>query len=127
MATGEFKTAAEDFVSFVNASPTPFHAVKAVKEDLVTAGFREIKVSEISIRDSLADKSTGERVLVNYLRAWWKVLSHSKWLHSHCICNWQEMETGQPNRHDWCTYRFPMPKGQAHEQETNRWLPPDWC
>lgn len=38
------KTAAQDFLAFVNASPTPFHAVKSVKERLSRAGFKEIKV-----------------------------------------------------------------------------------
>ena len=46
MATNnETKRAANEFISFVNASPTPFHAVKAVKEKLAKAGFHEIKVS----------------------------------------------------------------------------------
>ena len=45
MVTSEFKAAAEDFLSFVNSSPTPFHAVKGVKERLTKAGFSEIKVS----------------------------------------------------------------------------------
>ncbi|KAH9863110.1 hypothetical protein IAQ61_009387 [Plenodomus lingam] len=35
--------AAEDFLSFVNASPTPFHAVKSAKERLEKVGFRPIK------------------------------------------------------------------------------------
>ena len=39
------KMAANDFLSFVNASPTPFHAVRSVKEKLTKAGFTEIKVS----------------------------------------------------------------------------------
>lgn len=39
------KVAANDFLNFVNASPTPFHAVKSVKEKLNKAGFKEIKVS----------------------------------------------------------------------------------
>ncbi|KAF2022159.1 peptidase M18, aminopeptidase I [Aaosphaeria arxii CBS 175.79] len=34
---------AEDFLSFVNASPTPFHAVKSAKERLENAGFKYIK------------------------------------------------------------------------------------
>lgn len=38
--------AATDFLSFVNASPTPFHAVKNVKERLGKAGFQEIRVRE---------------------------------------------------------------------------------
>jgi hypothetical protein len=32
-----------DFVEFLNASPTPFHAVRSVKERLIGAGFEEIK------------------------------------------------------------------------------------
>jgi aspartyl aminopeptidase len=38
--------AAHDFVSFVNASPTPFHAVHWVKHRLVKAGFHEVKERE---------------------------------------------------------------------------------
>ncbi|OCL05422.1 peptidase M18, aminopeptidase I [Glonium stellatum] len=34
---------AEDFLSFVNASPTPFHAVKSAKLRLESAGFKQIK------------------------------------------------------------------------------------
>ena len=34
---------ANDFLSFVNASPTPFHAVKSAKERLLRAGYKEIK------------------------------------------------------------------------------------
>ncbi|KAF1830958.1 peptidase M18, aminopeptidase I [Decorospora gaudefroyi] len=35
--------AAEDFLAFVNASPTPFHAVKSAKERLEKAGFKQIR------------------------------------------------------------------------------------
>lgn len=35
---------AEDFVSFLNASPTPFHAVQTSKQRLEKAGFKQIKV-----------------------------------------------------------------------------------
>ncbi|KAI9822798.1 MAG: hypothetical protein M1832_003031 [Thelocarpon impressellum] len=35
--------AANDFLSFVDASPTPFHAVDSAHHRLVTAGFKEIK------------------------------------------------------------------------------------
>jgi aspartyl aminopeptidase len=45
MACPHIKVAANDFLDFVNASPTPFHAVKSVKERLSKAGFKEIKVS----------------------------------------------------------------------------------
>ncbi|GKZ17121.1 hypothetical protein AbraIFM66951_006808 [Aspergillus brasiliensis] len=38
-----FKQPALDFLSFVNASPTPFHAVQSAKELLAKAGFQEIK------------------------------------------------------------------------------------
>ncbi|KAL2393175.1 Aspartyl aminopeptidase [Exophiala dermatitidis] len=34
---------ASGFIDFVNVSPTPFHAVKSVKERLTAAGFKEIK------------------------------------------------------------------------------------
>ncbi|BAE56368.1 aminopeptidase I zinc metalloprotease [Aspergillus flavus] len=37
------KQPALDFLSFVNASPTPFHAVQSAKELLSKAGFQEIK------------------------------------------------------------------------------------
>ncbi|KAF1958832.1 peptidase M18, aminopeptidase I [Byssothecium circinans] len=43
MATKPSLKAAEDFLSFVNASPTPFHAVKSSKERLEKAGFKQIK------------------------------------------------------------------------------------
>ncbi|KAI4263631.1 MAG: hypothetical protein L6R42_001225 [Xanthoria sp. 1 TBL-2021] len=35
--------AARDFISFLNASPTPFHVVHSAKQRLLTAGFDEIK------------------------------------------------------------------------------------
>lgn len=53
MSSVNIKTAANDFLSFVNASPTPFHAVKSVKEKLTSAGFREIKVCFYSGRGSI--------------------------------------------------------------------------
>ncbi|KAF2132405.1 peptidase M18, aminopeptidase I [Dothidotthia symphoricarpi CBS 119687] len=43
MSTQPSLEAAEDFLSFVNASPTPFHAVKSAKERLEKAGFKQIK------------------------------------------------------------------------------------
>ncbi|KAJ5624227.1 hypothetical protein N7510_000536 [Penicillium lagena] len=45
-ATMPSKQPAKDFLSFVNASPTPFHAVQSAKELLATAGFQEIKEKE---------------------------------------------------------------------------------
>jgi aspartyl aminopeptidase len=35
---------AEDFTEFLNASPTPFHAVHSAKLRLEKAGFKQIKV-----------------------------------------------------------------------------------
>jgi aspartyl aminopeptidase len=43
MATKPSLKMAEDFLSFVNASPTPFHAVKSARERLEKAGFKQIK------------------------------------------------------------------------------------
>ena len=45
MAPVNIKVAANDFLDFVNASPTPYHAVKSIKERLTSVGFKEIKVS----------------------------------------------------------------------------------
>ncbi|KIW71613.1 aspartyl aminopeptidase [Phialophora macrospora] len=42
MAPVQIKVAANDFLDFVNASPTPFHAVKSVKERLTSVGFKQI-------------------------------------------------------------------------------------
>jgi aspartyl aminopeptidase len=39
--------AAEDFLAFVDASPTPFHAVRSAKEKLEKAGFKHIKVESL--------------------------------------------------------------------------------
>ncbi|KAJ5594100.1 Aspartyl aminopeptidase [Penicillium hispanicum] len=39
----EFKPSAQGFLDFVNASPTPFHAVQSAKDLLAQAGFEEIK------------------------------------------------------------------------------------
>ncbi|OAX83963.1 aspartyl aminopeptidase [Emergomyces africanus] len=38
-----FKAQANDFLSFVNASPTPFHAVASASRRLIDAGFQEVK------------------------------------------------------------------------------------
>ncbi|KIV85113.1 aspartyl aminopeptidase [Exophiala sideris] len=43
MAPVNIKVAANDFLDFVNASPTPYHAVKSIKERLTGVGFKEIK------------------------------------------------------------------------------------
>jgi len=43
MATKPSLAAAEDFLSFVNASPTPFHAVRSAKGRLEKAGFQQIR------------------------------------------------------------------------------------
>ena len=47
MAPAKTQAAAMDFLSFVNASPTPYHAVKSAKERLSKAGFQEIKVGRL--------------------------------------------------------------------------------
>ncbi|KAH8710210.1 peptidase M18 [Phaeosphaeriaceae sp. PMI808] len=43
MTTKPSLAAANDFLSFVNDSPTPFHAVKSAKDRLEKAGFKQIK------------------------------------------------------------------------------------
>jgi aspartyl aminopeptidase len=49
MSASTTPAAANDFLSFVNASPTPFHAVQRVKERLAKAGFQEIKVRPLIV------------------------------------------------------------------------------
>lgn len=44
---------AEDFTTFLNASPTPFHAVETAKQRLEKAGFKQIKVSGCSYASSI--------------------------------------------------------------------------
>ena len=46
--------AASDFVSFVNASPTPFHAVRNASQMLDQAGF----VKACHVRDHLEEKTS---------------------------------------------------------------------
>nr|AJD23160.1 aspartyl aminopeptidase [Onygena corvina] len=43
MITADERARAEDFLSFVNASPTPFHAVASAVKRFTDAGFKEIK------------------------------------------------------------------------------------
>ncbi|EFR03629.1 aspartyl aminopeptidase [Nannizzia gypsea CBS 118893] len=43
MITADEKARAQDFLSFVNASPTPFHAVASATKRFTDAGFKEIK------------------------------------------------------------------------------------
>ncbi|KAK3715243.1 hypothetical protein LTR37_007210 [Vermiconidia calcicola] len=43
MASNSSMKRAEDFVDFLNASPTPFHAVQSAKQRLEKAGFKQIK------------------------------------------------------------------------------------
>lgn len=71
MAPINVKTAGNDFLAFVNASPTPFHAVKSVKERLTKAGFKEIKVKTMqnpSIHPLIRD--VGKRSMDVKLRTW---------------------------------------------------------
>ena len=44
MAILDQAVAASDFISYLNSSPTPFHAVHSAKQRLTKAGFKEIKV-----------------------------------------------------------------------------------
>ena len=59
MAPGT-ETAALDFLAFVNASPTPFHAVRSAKQRLVEAGFKEIKVLPSHIAVLRLESLTGD-------------------------------------------------------------------
>ena len=71
MAPVTVKAAAYDFLDFVNASPSPFHAVKSVKERLCKAGFKEIKVSYIpNIFAMCCLQSAGKRVVVINMYSW---------------------------------------------------------
>ena len=46
MSSPKAESAAHGFLEFVNASPTPYHAVRSAKERLTSAGFKEIKEKE---------------------------------------------------------------------------------
>ncbi|KAK4904703.1 hypothetical protein LTR28_000900 [Elasticomyces elasticus] len=43
---------AEQFLEFVNASPTPFHAVHEAKQRLEKAGFKKIRVYNTLVPDN---------------------------------------------------------------------------
>lgn len=65
MAPVNVKVAANDFLDFVNASPTPYHAVKSIKERLTSVGFKEIKVSLLGYSSScLTNTGAGEGLMV---------------------------------------------------------------
>ncbi|KPI42609.1 Aspartyl aminopeptidase [Cyphellophora attinorum] len=82
MAPITTKMAANDFLDFVNASPTPYHAVRSVKAKLSKAGFTEIKI-------------VGERVMGIDLPARRKVLPDEEWLYDRGFRYRKEMEAGQ--------------------------------
>lgn len=69
MAPITVKTAANDFLSFVDASPTPFHAVKSVKERLTKAGFKEIKVRVLASSPYSMTLTVSRREILGHLRA----------------------------------------------------------
>jgi len=106
MAPVSIKTAANDFLSFVNASPTPFHAVRSVKERLTSAGFKEIKVGSMLIFGlyELLISVIGASIMVVNVCAGWKVLLDEKWFDCGCVRHWEEMATGQPCFNDRSTH-----------------------
>lgn len=71
---------AEDFTDFLNASPTPFHAVHTAKQRLEKAGFKQIKVSHSlrCLHELVANHSnTGTRSLELYPPARRQVLPYT--------------------------------------------------
>jgi hypothetical protein len=95
MAPVQIKVAANDFLDFVNASPTPFHAVKSVKDRLTSVGFKQINVSQLGHVAPLqapAHVILGENLVVLNPRSRRQILPHSKWINHRRICHRQEME-----------------------------------
>lgn len=71
---------AEDFTDFLNASPTPFHAVHTAKQRLEKAGFKQIKVRHTMkcLHELVANsRTTGTRSLELYPPARRQVLPHT--------------------------------------------------
>jgi len=106
MAPINIKTAANDFLSFVNASPTPFHAVKSVREKLANAGFKEIKVRLRIYRKTVIANGgyVGARIVVFRMPSWWEILPNTKWINNRCICDRQKMASRQSSVDDWSAY-----------------------
>lgn len=106
---------AQDFLAFVNASPTRRSLVMFTSIDrcslFCSFSCRSFCCAEAPSR--WLQRGQGARLLVIYLTTWRKVLLDTKRIIHCCVWYWQEMEGGKSNRHDRSTHRFALPSYQA--------------
>lgn len=88
---------AEDFTDFLNASPTPFHAVQSAKLRLEKAGFKQIKVCDCThvyrTEHPPNNYLLGTRPMVFLSEARRKVLPDTQHEHNRRLRNRQCLET----------------------------------
>ena len=114
-----------DFVKFLNASPTPFHAVKDLKDRFTAAGFEEIRE-----RDDWAAtcKPGGKYFLTRNASTIVAFAVGAKWKPGElCKIPMLERTSSDPFRESDCYYRRPyrlaVPAGEARLQSSVGWLP----
>ena len=137
---------AEDFLNFVNASPTRKtleNAIAGMTCPLTLRSFPCCAIGQAITRESrlraikskycilylatnLIFLTSGATIMAFDRQTWPKVFPHPKCLINCCICGRTKMAAGLPNCHDWRTYGFALSSHQANLQAAERWLPPSW-